>query len=155
MQNRIFRQRQGAMIAGVCSGLGLYLGIDPAWVRIFFILLAFAGNGIGVLIYFLLWIILPLEDQKKDATFSDTVQTSSQEIADHARQVGQELRDMVRQPDSRAGVVIGAALILIGVFYLLQNLNLPWLRWFNFDVLWPALLIVGGIALLLRRARGE
>jgi phage shock protein C len=155
MQNRIFRLRQGAMVAGVCAGLGLYLGIDPTWVRIFFILLAFAGNGIGVLIYLLLWIILPVEDQKKDATFSDTVHTSSQEIAEHARQVGQELRDMVRQPDSRAGVLIGAALILIGAFYLLQNLNLPWLRWFNFDVLWPILLIVGGIALLVRRARGE
>jgi phage shock protein PspC (stress-responsive transcriptional regulator) len=154
MQNRIFRLRQGAMIAGVCAGLGLYLGIDPTWVRVFFILLAFAGNGIGALIYLLLWIILPLEDQKRDATFSDTVQTSSQEIADHARQVGQELRDMVRQPDPRAGVMIGAALILIGAFYLLQNLNLPFLRWFNLDVLWPVLLIVGGIALLLRRARG-
>jgi hypothetical protein len=92
---------------------------------------------------------------KKDTTFSDTVHTGSQEIADHARQVGQELSDMMRQPDSRAGVVIGAALILIGVFYLLQNLNLPWLRWFNLDVLWPVLLIVGGIALLVRRARGE
>jgi phage shock protein C len=155
MQNRIFRLRQGAMIAGVCAGLGLYLGIDPTWVRIFFILLAFAGNGIGALIYLLLWSILPLEDQKRDATFSDTVHSSSQEIADHARQVGQELREMVRQPDPRAGVVIGTALILIGAFYLLQNLNLPWLRWFNFDVLWPVLLIVGGAALLLRRARGE
>jgi phage shock protein C len=155
MQNRIFRLHQGAMIAGVCAGLGLYLGIDPTWVRIFFILLAFAGNGIGALIYLLLWIILPLEDQKRDASFSDTIQFSSQEIADHARQVGQELRDMVRQPDPRAGVMIGAALILIGAFYLLQNLHLPWLRWFNFDVLWPVLLIVGGIALLLRRARGE
>jgi phage shock protein C len=155
MQNRIFRLRQGAMIAGVCAGLGLYLRIDPTLVRIFFILLAFAGNGIGALIYLLLWIILPLEDQKRDVTFSDTVQNSSQEIAEHARQMGQELRDMVRQPDPRAGVVIGAALILIGAFYLLQNLNLPWLNWFNFDVLWPVLLIIGGIALLLRRARGE
>jgi phage shock protein C len=155
MQNRIFRLRQGAMIAGVCGGLGLYLRIDPTWVRIFFVLLAFAGNGIGVLIYLLLWIILPLEDQKRDVTFSDTVHTSSQEIADQARQVGQEIRDIVRRPDQRAGVMIGAALILIGVFYLLQNLNLPWLRWFNFDVLWPVLLIIGGVALLVRRAKGE
>lgn len=155
MQSRIFRVRQNAMIAGVCTGLGIYLGIDPTWVRIFFILLAFAGNGIGVLIYLLLWIIIPLEDQHRDSTFSDTVHTGSQEIADHARQMGQEFREIVRQPDSRAGVVIGAALILIGVFYLLQNLNLSWLRWFNFDLLWPVLLIIGGIALLLRRARGE
>ncbi len=154
MQNRIFRVRQGAMIAGVCQGLGIYLGMDPTWVRVFFVLLAFAGNGVGVLIYFLLWIILPLEDQEQGASFSDTVHTSSQEIADHARQVGQELREFARQPNPRAGVVIGVALILIGFFYLLQNLNLPWLHWFNFDLLWPVLLIAGGIALLVRRARG-
>jgi phage shock protein PspC (stress-responsive transcriptional regulator) len=154
MQNRIIRVRQGAMIAGVCQGLGIYLGMDPTWVRVFFVLLAFAGNGIGVLIYFLLWIILPLEDQKQGASFSDTVYTSSQEIADHARRVGAELREFVRQPNPRAGVVIGVALILIGFFYLLQNLNLPLLHWFNSDVLWPVLLIVGGIALLVRRARG-
>ena len=155
MQNRIFRVRQGAMIAGVCQGLGIYLGIDPTWGRVFFVLLAFAGTGIGVLIYFLLWVILPLEDQEQGASFSDTVHTSSQEIAEHARQVGQELREIARQPNPRAGVVIGVALILIGFFYLLQNLNLSWLHWFNFDLLWPVLLIAGGIALLLRRARGE
>ncbi|MEJ2600345.1 MAG: PspC domain-containing protein [Anaerolineales bacterium] len=155
MQSRIFRVRQNAMIAGVCTGLGYYLGIDPTWVRIFFILLALAGNGIGVMIYLLLWIIIPLEDQDRDTTFSDRVHTGSQEIADHARQMGQEFREIVRQPDSRAGVVIGIALILIGGFYLLQNLNLSWLRWFNFDLLWPVLLIIGGIALLVRRARGE
>lgn len=155
MQNRIFRARQGAMIGGVCQGLSIYLGIDPTWVRVFFILLAFAGNGNGVLIYFLLWIILPLEDQKEGASFSDTVHTSSQEIADHARQVGQELREIVSQPNPRTGVMIGAALILIGFFYLLQNLNLPWLHWFNLNLLWPVLLIAGGVALLVRRSRGE
>ena len=45
--------------------------------------------------------------------------------------------------------------LLLGVVYLLDNLHLPYLRWLNFDVIWPLLLILGGIALLVRRAKGE
>jgi len=46
-------------------------------------------------------------------------------------------------------------LIALGAVFLLQNLNLAWLRWLDFDVLWPVLLIVAGLALLLRRVKGE
>jgi hypothetical protein len=45
----------------------------------------------------------------------------------------------------------GAALILIGGYYLLQNLGL--LSWLKGDVLWPSLLIVLGVLLLIRRGR--
>lgn len=45
----------------------------------------------------------------------------------------------------------GAALVLIGAYYLLQNLGL--LSWLKGDVLWPSLLIVLGVVLLLRRGR--
>jgi Domain of unknown function (DUF5668) len=45
----------------------------------------------------------------------------------------------------------GAALILIGGYFLLQNLGL--LDWLRGDVLWPALLILVGVALLIRRSR--
>ncbi|MHB8612937.1 MAG: LiaI-LiaF-like domain-containing protein [Candidatus Dormibacteraceae bacterium] len=45
----------------------------------------------------------------------------------------------------------GAALILIGAYYLLQNLGL--LSWLKGDVLWPSLLILLGVVLLIRRAR--
>ena len=45
----------------------------------------------------------------------------------------------------------GAALILIGGYYLLQNLGL--LNWVKGDVLWPTLLIVFGVLLLIRRGR--
>ena len=42
-------------------------------------------------------------------------------------------------------------LVVIGIYYLLQNLGL--LSWLRGDVLWPALLIVLGLWLLLRRSR--
>jgi hypothetical protein len=46
----------------------------------------------------------------------------------------------------------GAALLVIGAYYLLQNLGL--LNWLPGDVLWPLLLILLGLYLLVRRSRG-
>ncbi|HEV2027224.1 MAG TPA: DUF5668 domain-containing protein [Candidatus Dormibacteraeota bacterium] len=46
----------------------------------------------------------------------------------------------------------GVALLLIGAYYLLQNLGL--LKWIPADVLWPSLLILLGLYLLVRRGRG-
>jgi phage shock protein PspC (stress-responsive transcriptional regulator) len=155
MENRLTRSRSGAMIAGVCSGLGKYLGIDATLVRLFFVLLALSGNGIGLLVYFLLWIILPLEDQPGDTSFGETVRTGSQEIAEQARVMSDELRHMVTRPNPQAGLFIGMALIVMGVVFLIQNLNLPWLNWLDIDVIWPILLIMGGGALLIRHLRGE
>jgi hypothetical protein len=42
-------------------------------------------------------------------------------------------------------------LVVIGAYYLLQNLGL--LRWLRGDVLWPSLVILLGVLLLLRRGR--
>jgi phage shock protein PspC (stress-responsive transcriptional regulator) len=142
------------MVGGVCGGLGEYLGIDPTLVRLFFILLAVTGSGIGILIYLLLWIILPPEEQVRNATFQDNVRSGSQEIADRTRAMGEDLRGLVRNPNPNASALVGISLIGLGVFYLIDRLNLPWLAWLNFDSLWPFLLIIAGLALIFRRTRG-
>jgi phage shock protein PspC (stress-responsive transcriptional regulator) len=55
--HRIYRDPDDRMIGGVCGGLGAYLGIDPVIVRIIFIL--FLIFGIGLLVYIILWIVVP------------------------------------------------------------------------------------------------
>lgn len=153
MQSRLYRSSTDVMIAGVCSGLARYLGIDPTLVRLFFVLLGLAGGGIGFLIYLLLWIIVPVEGSQRDVTLEETVRTGSQEIADRAREMGDDLRNIVNRPNPQAARIIGAGLILIGIVFLLENLHLPWLNWLDFDVIWPAMLILAGIALLFRHFR--
>lgn len=54
---RIYRDSDGKVIGGVCSGLGYYFGIDPLWLRITFVGLFFLGGGI--IIYIILWLIIP------------------------------------------------------------------------------------------------
>lgn len=154
MDSKLYRSRTDAMIAGVCGGLGQYLRIDPTFVRLFFLLLALA-NGIGVLIYFLLWIIVPLEGRAGESSLGDTVRTSSQEIADRTIAMSDELRQLVRNPNPRASLIFGSGLILLGLLTLIQNLHLPWLHWLDFDTIWPILLILGGGALLIRYLRGR
>ncbi len=144
------------MIGGVCGGLGAYLGIDATIVRLFFVLLAF-GNGIGIPIYLLLWIVMPPDDLEKDTSFSSTVRSGSEEIAAHAREMGEELRTMVRSPNPQASLVVGAALIIMGVIFLAQSLKLPWLIWLDFDIVLAIMLILGGVLLLWRnrKSRGK
>ncbi len=155
MNQRLYRSRSDSMIAGVCGGLAEYLRIDSVLVRLFFILLTFGGGGVAMLVYILLWIIIPLEGLEGDANLQETVLLSSQEIAERARLMGDDLRSIVRNPNPRAGLLIGSALVILGIAFLIQNLELPWLYWLDFDVIWPVLIILGGIALLTRHWRGE
>ena len=54
------RSTSDRMLGGVCGGLAQHFGIDPALVRIAFVLLAIAGST-GVLLYLLLWAMVPEE----------------------------------------------------------------------------------------------
>jgi phage shock protein PspC (stress-responsive transcriptional regulator) len=55
---RLYRADNDKILGGVASGLANYLNIDPAIVRILFVLMCF-GGGAGVLLYIILWVVLP------------------------------------------------------------------------------------------------
>ncbi len=61
MKKRLTKSKSDRMLFGVCSGLGKYFGIDPTFVRLVFVILALI-NGIGIIIYIILAIIMPRED---------------------------------------------------------------------------------------------
>ncbi len=56
--NRMYRDPDKRIIAGVCSGMAAYWSMEPWLVRSVFILLILPG-GLGILIYAVLWIVLP------------------------------------------------------------------------------------------------
>ena len=55
---RLYRSRKNKVLGGVCGGLGEYFDIDPSLIRLIWLLVVFMG-GSGVLIYIILWIVLP------------------------------------------------------------------------------------------------
>ena len=59
INKQLFRDSDNKFIAGVCSGLGHYLGLEVIWVRLFWIFLSFVTTGFGVIAYLLFWILVP------------------------------------------------------------------------------------------------
>ncbi len=149
MENRrLFRSRSDYMLGGVCAGLGRYFGIDATLLRLIFVLLVLAG-GSGVLLYIVLWIVIPRED----TTYTQT-NLDGDEIGRRARQMGDEMRDVVSHPNPRSAQFLGIALVVIGLMTLVNNLNIPFLRGLD-NIAWPVILIVVGGILLSRAFRRQ
>lgn len=63
---KLFRDIDDKFISGVSSGLGHYLGIDTIWIRLLWVILILVGFGSPILIYILLWIIVPAAESTSD-----------------------------------------------------------------------------------------
>ena len=59
---RLLRVRQGRLVAGVCTGLAAYFGVDVNLVRLAFGVLT-VFYGLGILLYLIAWAILPEEGE--------------------------------------------------------------------------------------------
>jgi phage shock protein C len=136
---RLFRSESDRMISGVCGGIAAYLGIDPVFVRLAFLILIFAG-GIGFPLYLVLMIIMPSE--------ANVGQPSSKVVQDNLDRLGDDLGQGVRRvrahPQGRT--IAAALLILLGIYLLLANLG-----WISGTVFWALALIGLGLYFLLRR----
>ena len=58
VEKKLLRDMDDRVIAGVCSGLGHYFDIEPRWMRLILLLLVVFG-GTGIIIYLILWIVMP------------------------------------------------------------------------------------------------
>ncbi|MEX2661732.1 MAG: PspC domain-containing protein [Vicinamibacterales bacterium] len=58
----LLRSRRNKMIAGVCGGIANSLGWTPTSVRILYVIVSIASVAFpGILVYIILWILMPLE----------------------------------------------------------------------------------------------
>lgn len=55
----LYRNSNEKILGGVCSGLGAYLRIDTTIVRVLFAMLTVGSFGFGLVLYIVLWAILP------------------------------------------------------------------------------------------------
>ena len=58
----LVRPRDGRVIAGVCAGLGRRFGLDPWAARLLFVLVLMLVPGSQILVYPILWILMPNEE---------------------------------------------------------------------------------------------
>ena len=64
-RKQLVRPRDGRMIAGVCAGIGEYLGIDANIIRLVFAVLTIFSIGAGALVYLVAWAVVPEEGEKQ------------------------------------------------------------------------------------------
>jgi len=62
---KLYRDTENAYIGGVSAGLSHYFDIDPLWIRIAWVVLFF-GFGTGILVYILLWILMPAAESTSE-----------------------------------------------------------------------------------------
>jgi phage shock protein C len=56
------RPRDSRLLAGVCAGLARRVGIDPWPARLLFVLLALVTHASLILLYVILWILMPADE---------------------------------------------------------------------------------------------
>ena len=55
------RSRRNRVFLGVCGGLSEFFGINSFWIRLAFLIALIPGGVPGMLLYLILWLIIPLE----------------------------------------------------------------------------------------------
>lgn len=60
---RLVRSTSDKWIAGVCSGIANYFGLDPTVVRLVYLLMTFGTAFSGVIVYIILMIIMPIDNR--------------------------------------------------------------------------------------------
>ncbi|HOJ01979.1 MAG: PspC domain-containing protein [Chloroflexi bacterium] len=58
--HKLYRSRDSRMIAGVCGGLGEFMGVDPTIVRLLFVLGLFLGT-LTFWVYLVMMLVIPEE----------------------------------------------------------------------------------------------
>jgi phage shock protein C len=118
-QRLLRRSSDDKVLAGVCGGLGRYLGIDPMLLRIAAVVLALA-NGLGVIAYVIAWIVIPEE------------------------RAGQPAAGAWPPRQETGRLVLGGSLVVLGLVLLLDRLAPDLQRLF-----WPLAVVAAGAAIML------
>jgi phage shock protein C len=143
------------MIGGVAGGIAESLRIDPTIVRIAWIVLAFATNGLLVLVYFLLLFLLPEapDDEPEAASAADTGSAGGTTAASNARATSTRLssaRPSGSSSDGRTGALVaGAILVLVGGYFLVRN----YLPSIDLGATWPYIAVGLGLVLIVASLR--
>ena len=104
-----------------------YFGTDASLIRLLLaFMILFAGTGIGL--YLILWIVMPAGDAQTTETFDAVVTDTSR-----------------TPPANKGSLVVGLILIGLGALGLLHR----FVPAFNWQMVWPILLIALGLVLLI------
>lgn len=131
---KLYRDPDNRVLGGVCGGLGAYFNIDPVAIRLIFVVLCtpflriFVPMGSGVLVYLVLWIVVPkarsiaqrLEMRGKEANvnnISKSFREDFQDINQNSRENMEYIQGRERSPLLKILLII--ALVIFSPFLLI------------------------------------
>lgn len=131
----LYRTGKNRIVGGVCGGTAEYFNIDPAIVRLIWLLSVFAA-GAGLWAYLVAWAIVP-ENPKERRKFLN-METKIKMKKDNTHHIAEGLHLHGKS------AIFGLSLMIVGVIFLANNF-FPQLR---LDKYWPIIPIVVGLALI-------
>src|SRR6056297_755697 len=149
-EKRLYRSRDDRVLAGVCSGLGKYLDVDPVIIRLIWaatILLA----GAGIFLYIVAWIIIPEEPITRKRTEEQAESDSDVYDSEFNKNTGtydaeQKIKEQLEK-ERRGKLAIGVGVVIVGIIFLFSQI-------FTWNISWRfiigVLLILAGGAVLFK-----
>lgn len=136
----LYRSPNNKILGGVCSGLGYYLKISPAWIRLFLILLFIPSSGNTLLIYLVCWMIIPKaqtetqkkemkEDFEQEKTHLEDGETNQQKLPVQTILVVKILGITIFVATIMVTITLAISLFAIDLFSFVQS---SWTEVFNF-----------------------
>ncbi len=137
------RSKDNRVVGGVCGGLSAYFDVDVTLLRIVAVVLAFA-DGVGILLYLILWIVVPEEG-------SDSSAKTGERVKSFVSEVGTQAETIMEGGSRGSGFrnLLGLCIVVIGLLALAREFFPA--TWFDWDLLWPILLIFIGVYILRKR----
>lgn len=175
MEKRLHRNEHDKVVAGVASGLAEYMQVDITIVRLLFVLSTLFLAGAGLLVYIVMWIVVPVNNdpaarmkkfneqfEKHKSAFNmpfDSPQSTAEtkwNTPNTDFNMANDMNSFQKPKDNDTGRTIGGLILLVlGFYFLLRQLDiLPY--WFNIwhiYKLWPLALVGVGISLIFRNQR--
>jgi len=183
MEKRLFRNEHDKVVAGVSSGLAEYMQADITIIRLLFVLSTFFLAGAGLLVYIVMWIVVPVNNDPvaKYNKFNEFFQknqdnsmfnspnafnnpsNSGEQTKWNTPNAGPEFNNQFNQnnfnqfskSNDTGRTIGGLVLLILGIYFLLRQLDIvpEWFNIFRIYKLWPLAIVAVGISLIFRNQR--
>jgi len=144
MTKRLYRSQKTKVIGGVAGGLADYLNMDPVLVRVIFVIISLF-SGTGLILYIILWIVVPQEASDNNADTSDENGNIEFNNEDSSNNPGTSANETA----GSGRVITGLVLIGIGIIFLVER----YIPHFDFSDILPIIFVIIGIALIINSAK--
>ena len=180
MEKRLYRNDFEKVIAGVSSGVADYMEVDVTIIRLLFVLSTVFLFGTGTLVYLVMWIVVPVNNDPaaRFSKFNDyfkqqgnpTVYSTPEPrvnpepvepvqpvdpFASTPNWTRPEEFKAFQKPKSDTGRTVGGLfLLVIGLYFLMNEFNIiPY--WFKLHKLWPLVFVAIGLSFIMKSKRRD